>query len=424
MRRSRPCCRSATCRRSTRWCRSARCRGSSRGFRPICSTARNANWCSSAWRSIRPSSSRRNIPTPAAPPRFCATISPISMPRLRRCSASGPRTWSSTSARTTARCCRISRTAATACSASSRPRWARSPIDRGIPTLHALLHADDRAPRSSASMAPRASSPPRTALPISRTCTRSSRASSTCSAPDGVFISESHYLIGAARDAAVRHHLSRAPALLFGRQPRPSARDARPRGVSRAADPEPRRLDPRLRGAHTARGRCSDSVRQDARRRAERRGDAQAPARLSATTSCCRSCDCMAMIRDLKEKGARICGISAPSRASTLVNYVGLDEAIIDYVCEITGSLKIGKCMPGTLHPGGRGKPAVQRPAGLRDHLLLAHRRRAGAEAAGERLSWHAGHAAAGAAGVVNAGKRTPMRGNLAGRRRRNTGMG
>jgi hypothetical protein len=58
-----------------------------------------------------------------------------------------------------------------------------------------------------------------------------------------------------------------------------------------------------------------------------------------------------ALIRDIKEKGGRICGISAPSRASTLVNYVGLDEAIIDYVCEIPGSLKIGKCMPGTLIP-------------------------------------------------------------------------
>jgi SAM-dependent methyltransferase len=55
-----------------------------------------------------------------------------------------------------------------------------------------------------------------------------------------------------------------------------------------------------------------------------------------------------AMLRDLKEDGARIAGISAPSRASTLINYVGLDEGIIDYVCEIAGSLKIGKCMPGT----------------------------------------------------------------------------
>ncbi|HWP27152.1 MAG TPA: class I SAM-dependent methyltransferase [Xanthobacteraceae bacterium] len=57
------------------------------------------------------------------------------------------------------------------------------------------------------------------------------------------------------------------------------------------------------------------------------------------------------LLRDIKEKGGRICGISAPSRASTLVNYVGLDEGIIDYVCEIEGSLKIGKYMPGTLIP-------------------------------------------------------------------------
>jgi len=56
----------------------------------------------------------------------------------------------------------------------------------------------------------------------------------------------------------------------------------------------------------------------------------------------------MSLLRDLKEKGARIAGISAPSRASTMVNYVGLDEGIIDYVVEIQGSLKIGKCMPGT----------------------------------------------------------------------------
>jgi len=56
----------------------------------------------------------------------------------------------------------------------------------------------------------------------------------------------------------------------------------------------------------------------------------------------------LAMLRDLKEQNARIVGISAPSRASTLFNYVGLDSGLIDYVCEIQGSLKIGKCMPGT----------------------------------------------------------------------------
>ena len=59
----------------------------------------------------------------------------------------------------------------------------------------------------------------------------------------------------------------------------------------------------------------------------------------------------ISLLRELKEKGARIAGISAPSRASTLVNYVGLDEGIIDYVVEIPGSLKIGKFMPGTQIP-------------------------------------------------------------------------
>jgi hypothetical protein len=59
----------------------------------------------------------------------------------------------------------------------------------------------------------------------------------------------------------------------------------------------------------------------------------------------------LSMLGEVKEKGARIAGISAPSRASTLVSYVGLDEGLIDYVCEIAGSLKIGKCMPGTQIP-------------------------------------------------------------------------
>jgi hypothetical protein len=59
----------------------------------------------------------------------------------------------------------------------------------------------------------------------------------------------------------------------------------------------------------------------------------------------------MALLHDIKAKGARVCAISAPSRASTLVTYVGLDDAVIDYVCEIKGSLKIGKYMPGTIIP-------------------------------------------------------------------------
>ncbi|HAH31261.1 MAG TPA: methyltransferase [Elusimicrobia bacterium] len=57
------------------------------------------------------------------------------------------------------------------------------------------------------------------------------------------------------------------------------------------------------------------------------------------------------MLLRIKEKGERIYGISAPSRASTLINYVGLDDGILDCVLEIKGSHKIGKYVPGTLIP-------------------------------------------------------------------------
>jgi hypothetical protein len=61
--------------------------------------------------------------------------------------------------------------------------------------------------------------------------------------------------------------------------------------------------------------------------------------------------DLMAMLQGIRAKGQRIYGVGAPSRASTLVNYVGLDASIIDCVLEIQGSYKIGKMMPGTLIP-------------------------------------------------------------------------
>ncbi len=57
------------------------------------------------------------------------------------------------------------------------------------------------------------------------------------------------------------------------------------------------------------------------------------------------------LLLDIKKKGKRIFGISAPSRASTLINYLGLDQDILDCVVEIKGSYKIGKYIPGTLIP-------------------------------------------------------------------------
>ena len=44
----------------------------------------------------------------------------------------------------------------------------------------------------------------------------------------------------------------------------------------------------------------------------------------------------------------KIAGISAPSRSTTLINYLGLDENIIEYIFEVKGSKKIGNYVPGT----------------------------------------------------------------------------
>ncbi len=61
--------------------------------------------------------------------------------------------------------------------------------------------------------------------------------------------------------------------------------------------------------------------------------------------------DLYKLLADIKRDGGRIHGIGAPSRASTLINYVGLDADILDYVLEVPGSYKTDKYMPGTLIP-------------------------------------------------------------------------
>jgi SAM-dependent methyltransferase len=168
-------------------------------------------------------------------------------------------------------------------------------------------------------------------------------------APDGVFISESHYLIGLIDklqyDTIYHEHLryysltSLAHLLqmhgleVFHARPIPS------HGGSI-----------RVYAARSGAQPVDDSVGR--MRAAEPRGEAML-ARLAAFREqvMLSKLRLLAMIREFKERGERICGISAPSRAATLVNYLGLDGAIIDYVCEIAGSLKIGKYMPGTSIP-------------------------------------------------------------------------
>lgn len=167
--------------------------------------------------------------------------------------------------------------------------------------------------------------------------------------PGGAFISESHYLIGLLDTlqydtvyhehlryysvASLKHLLEMHDLEVFHARPIPSHGGsirvyAARRGAYPVQDSVQRMLAGEPRGAAMVERLASF-----------RRDVVLSKLRL------------MSLLRDVKEKGARIVGISAPSRASTLVNYVGLDEGIIDYVCEIPGSLKIGKFMPGTQIP-------------------------------------------------------------------------
>lgn len=57
------------------------------------------------------------------------------------------------------------------------------------------------------------------------------------------------------------------------------------------------------------------------------------------------------LLARLKADGASIYGIGAPSRASTLVNYVGLDDGIVECVLELPASKKVDKYLPGTRIP-------------------------------------------------------------------------
>jgi len=168
-------------------------------------------------------------------------------------------------------------------------------------------------------------------------------------APDGVFISESHYLIGLLDDLQydtvyhehLRHYTIGSLAYLLGMHGLeifhavkiPTHGGSIRVYAARRGTHEVQPSVQALRDSEPA----SEAMR--ARLKTFRHDVMLSKERLHA------------MIRDVKEAGGRICGISAPSRASTLVNYVGLDSNTIDYVVEIEGSLKIGKCMPGTLIP-------------------------------------------------------------------------
>lgn len=84
---------------------------------------------------------------------------------------------------------------------------------------------------------------------------------------------------------------------------------------------------------------------------AERRDlDTEAIARFRAAVTRSKL-ELYGILRGIRGASKRVYGVGAPSRATTLINYVGLDEGIVDRVVEISGSQKIGRYVPGTLIP-------------------------------------------------------------------------
>ena len=57
------------------------------------------------------------------------------------------------------------------------------------------------------------------------------------------------------------------------------------------------------------------------------------------------------LLAPIRAGGERIFGVGAPSRASTLINYTGLDDGILDAVMEVSSSHKLDKYVPGTRIP-------------------------------------------------------------------------
>lgn len=79
-----------------------------------------------------------------------------------------------------------------------------------------------------------------------------------------------------------------------------------------------------------------------------------------------------AILNKIRKDNKKVYGISAPARSTTLIHYTGLDENLLECVLEIAGSNKIGKYVPGTLIPiFEEGKLIKDQP----DYALL--------------LSWH-----------------------------------
>jgi hypothetical protein len=168
-------------------------------------------------------------------------------------------------------------------------------------------------------------------------------------APDGVFISESHYLMSLIETLQydtiyhehLRHYSLASLSYLL---------DMHGLEVIHAKRIPTHGGSIRVYAAHKGTRPVQASVGQvvNEERSAGALSDRLAAFKRRVATS---KLQLHALLSGLLGTGARVYGVGAPSRASTLINYVGLDRELLDCVVEITGSYKVGKYMPGTLVP-------------------------------------------------------------------------
>jgi methylation protein EvaC len=58
----------------------------------------------------------------------------------------------------------------------------------------------------------------------------------------------------------------------------------------------------------------------------------------------------LSMLRTLREEGKKVIAYGAASKVTTVFNYCGIDDSLVEYITDTTPS-KIGKCQPGTHIP-------------------------------------------------------------------------
>jgi hypothetical protein len=168
-------------------------------------------------------------------------------------------------------------------------------------------------------------------------------------APDGVFISESHYLMALLETLqydtiyhehlryysldSLTHLLSRHGLEVIHAKRIPthggSIRVYAARAGTRAVQPSVTAMSDAEQASGPLETRLTDFARQVARSKMQLHH----------------------LLSTLSDRPVRIFGVGAPSRASTLVNYTALDREILECVVEVKGSYKVGKYMPGTLIP-------------------------------------------------------------------------